>query len=541
MAEPKLPKLPKSKLKPAIQPNRIVGSSAMKTKSGRKVSRLGANISSKNIFSNLQQKDPKLRNVPGLRTVTNLMSVFATPRNEKRIRRELQLLRNTLVETFEIAKLLRTSLSTVGDNKRSGFGKKGAGIFGGILIALAATWDKITNFVSGTVDNIKNIGSDALENLKSIGDSISNFTSEGWENLKDSVSEGLTGLKEWFSGLPIPTLKETGDAIGSAITAIGAFFQLINPVRLGENLASKWFGGKKDENVATVNESDDTSGGTGDGSGDNQEEEKDNSLIASTNLSGLGNVKSPLEGLTAGGFTGKTGDNKDGSGKKLNLSEEDFKMLGYGVSGEAGPGKDKAAVAASILNRVASKDFPNSVSDVVLDKDQYEAITKGTAFHDKELVNFLKSDEGQKEIIEALEMLQGRTDFKGQSQLKNRVASEDPMADPLGNFYHYYWQGDPNRSKPKDWQMPDYNQFIKQAQINGQKTDVSSINEKLNSAEIVTFVMGGNEGAIRSVPKKTRISNTSSPASNSPQLAFLPSSNVDSSNLACKATCNIRA
>ena len=92
-------------------------------------------------------------------------------------------------------------------------------------------------------------------------------------------------------------------------------------------------------------------------------------------------------------------------------------MLAYAISGEAGPGKDKAAVAASILNRVSSKNFPNTVKDVVLDKDQYEAITKGLAFHDEDLVNFLKSDEGQKQIIEALGILQGRTDFKGQSQI----------------------------------------------------------------------------------------------------------------------------
>ena len=30
------------------------------------------------------------------------------------------------------------------------------------------------------------------------------------------------------------------------------------------------------------------------------------------------------------------------------LSDEDYKMLAYAISGEAGPGKDKAAVAASI-------------------------------------------------------------------------------------------------------------------------------------------------------------------------------------------------
>ena len=84
---------------------------------------------------------------------------------------------------------------------------------------------------------------------------------------------------------------------------------------------------------------------------------------------------------------------------------------------------------------------------------------------EKELADFLKSDEGQKQIIEALETLQGRTDFKGQSQLKNRVPSEDPMLDPKGNFYHYFWQGGDGRAKPKDWQMPNYQKIIKLIKI----------------------------------------------------------------------------
>ncbi len=540
MAEPKLPKLPKSKIKPAIQPGKIVGSSAMKTQSGRKISRLASNISTKNTFSNLQRQDPKIRNVPGIRTVTNLMSTFGTPRTEKIIRKELQLLRNTLVETFEIAKLLRTSLSTIGDNKTSGTGKKGGGALLGITLALAATWNKITGFVGGAWQGLKNIGSDAIEGLKNIGDSISEFASEGWEKISDSVSEGLTGLKGWFDEWTskLPTLKETGDAIGSAITAIFGFFQLLNPIKLGEKLASKWFGGKKDE-IATVNESDDTSGDTGDDTeGDNQEENKDNSLIASTNLSGLGNVKSPLEGLTAGGFKGKTGDNKD-DGKKLNLSDEDYKMLAYAISGEAGPGKDKAAVAASILNRVSSKNFPNTVKDVVLDKDQYEAITKGLAFHDEDLVNFLKSDEGQKQIIEALGILQGRTDFKGQSQLKNRVVGEDPMLDPLGNFYHYFWQGDPNRSKPKDWQAPDINQFLKDVDIKGVPKDVSSIKDMFGSAEIIPLVIGGNDGKVASAPKKKGAMTGGTTGGTSSGMKYLSSGNPDSHNLAYRAITGI--
>ena len=52
----------------------------------------------------------------------------------------------------------------------------------------------------------------------------------------------------------------------------------------------------------------------------------------------------------------------------------------------------------------------------------------------------VKFVEGKKNIIKWSGILNGRTDFKGQSMLKYRVASEDPMCHPKGNFYHYHWQ-----------------------------------------------------------------------------------------------------
>jgi len=41
---------------------------------------------------------------------------------------------------------------------------------------------------------------------------------------------------------------------------------------------------------------------------------------------------------------------------------------------------------------------------------------------------------------DAYKIIGDRTDFKGQSMLPYRVASEDPMCDPKGNFYHYRGQ-----------------------------------------------------------------------------------------------------
>ena len=43
-------------------------------------------------------------------------------------------------------------------------------------------------------------------------------------------------------------------------------------------------------------------------------------------------------------------------------------------------------------------------------------------------------------MLKAYDIIGDRTDFKGQSMLRYRVASEDPMCDRKGNFFHHYWQ-----------------------------------------------------------------------------------------------------
>ena len=61
------------------------------------------------------------------------------------------------------------------------------------------------------------------------------------------------------------------------------------------------------------------------------------------------------------------------------------------------------------------------------------------ARYDPALAQRLASPEGQRMIVAMLQQLQGRTDFKGQTQLGNRDAS-DPMFSDRGNFYHYSGQ-----------------------------------------------------------------------------------------------------
>ena len=128
------------------------------------------------------------------------------------------------------------------------------------------------------------------------------------------------------------------------------------------------------------------------------------------------------------------------SGDLSNLTSDDYKNLAYAITSEAGPGKDKYTVAASILNRVKSDRFPNTVKDVIFADGQYEGVYTGKSVYSPEIAADLASPTGQRELTDAFTLLDGRTDFKGQTQLHNRVPEEDPMSDQKGNFYHYYWQ-----------------------------------------------------------------------------------------------------
>ena len=141
---------------------------------------------------------------------------------------------------------------------------------------------------------------------------------------------------------------------------------------------------------------------------------------------GMPNVAPVFQGETPEGLTG--------------LSANDYRELGFIVSAEAGPGDDKYAVAASIINRLADGRFGDSIPEIGRAPGQYEAVYTGKAYYSDELTQDLASPEGQKKIAEMLMLLDGRTDFKGQSQLGNRDPDNDPMVDPLGNFFHYAGQ-----------------------------------------------------------------------------------------------------
>lgn len=122
------------------------------------------------------------------------------------------------------------------------------------------------------------------------------------------------------------------------------------------------------------------------------------------------------------------------------LTVQDYQELAYAVSAEAQRGSDdEFAVAASILNRLASGRYGSTVAEVIRAPGQYEAVYNGIARYEPALAQRLASPEGQRMIVAMLQNLQGRTDFKGQTQLGNRDAS-DPMFSDRGNFYHYAGQ-----------------------------------------------------------------------------------------------------
>lgn len=120
------------------------------------------------------------------------------------------------------------------------------------------------------------------------------------------------------------------------------------------------------------------------------------------------------------------------------LTPADYDHLARTVQVEAAPNTlDEYCVAVSILNRVKSPLYPNTVADVVYAPGQYEGFRYWRPAAKPEVVARLK-DNNKMQI--AYSIIKDRTDFKGQSQLPYRVVAEDPMCASNGNFFHYYWQ-----------------------------------------------------------------------------------------------------
>ena len=122
----------------------------------------------------------------------------------------------------------------------------------------------------------------------------------------------------------------------------------------------------------------------------------------------------------------------------LALSAVDYDHLARTIQVEAAKGTmDEFCVAVSVLNRVRSPHFPNTVADVVYAPGQYQGFDYHRPAADPAVVSRLKDNS---KMLKAYSIIGDRTDFKGQRMLKYRVASEDPMCHNKGNFYHHFWQ-----------------------------------------------------------------------------------------------------
>ena len=207
---------------------------------------------------------------------------------------------------------------------------------------------------------------------------------------------------------------------------------------------------------------------------------------------------------TGPGAAGTVSTLGSGGGSLSGMSDDDWKYLGFVVSAEAQRDTDdEYGVAASVLNRVASKDFPNSIKGVVFQANQYEAVYKGLSRHEPDLVAKLRSPEGQAKIIDALNKLQGRTDFKGTTQYANYVPGEDIKFSSRGNFFHYSWQTGRNSVKPVGFADVDYQRFIKKRNLAPSPQQSSSGNQIIIQPVEVEkpVVIQGGAAAMMSGPK----------------------------------------
>lgn len=152
-------------------------------------------------------------------------------------------------------------------------------------------------------------------------------------------------------------------------------------------------------------------------------------------------IKPTVTAVSSSSSSSSESSPSQSSGGSLNLTDNDFKELAYAVSSEAALGTDdEFGVAANIITRLNSGNYGSSISEIIRAPGQYEGVYKGYSKYSPEIQSRLQSPEGQAKISEFIKRLDGRTEFKGQSMLHNRVKAEDPMFDPSGNFYHYAGQ-----------------------------------------------------------------------------------------------------
>lgn len=116
-----------------------------------------------------------------------------------------------------------------------------------------------------------------------------------------------------------------------------------------------------------------------------------------------------------------------------NLSEKDFNLLAKLTEAEAsGEGyQGKLAVAATVLNRVESGDYPKTVRNVILDQGQYEPVSNERLYNvspNQETINAVR------EALNGIDPTNGATVFWNPTKSPNNVwLNSRPKTVKLGN------------------------------------------------------------------------------------------------------------
>ena len=144
-------------------------------------------------------------------------------------------------------------------------------------------------------------------------------------------------------------------------------------------------------------------------------------------------------------FTPPQSSNLSAGFTNLNsLTDDDWKMLSFGVSGEAERGTDdEFAVAGVILNRLASGRSgghkATNLREVLFAPSQFSAVTGApdgshgpTAYHDAGLLAKLKGN--PQKLQQVMQQLNGITQFRG-TKLYGNMKPGDLKFSPKGNFY----------------------------------------------------------------------------------------------------------
>ena len=351
-------------------------------------------------------------------------------------------------------------------------------------------FDKIVNFglilVTGVLINAipgfkKKIDEFREENKEVIDNVVKTLTvvKDGMVSIFDSITGPASekGAYDWLAKFDSNDQLESGilKEVEKTFNEIGKFANLIDKAlggsgTLGNQFITDRSGNKID--TSRLNLISQTERGSGMSSF--REDSAQNAAL-----------QEKVEARRSSGSIGTISSLGSGNLKLNSLTDQDYSDLAYAVSGEAQRGTDdEYGVAANILTRVADPGYPNTIMGVFTAPGQYAAYSDGGAYRDPQLASKLKANKDK--IADAIQILNGRTDFKGTSQYGN-MGPGDIMFSSRGNFYHYASQRGKNNPAPKN--PPQYWKKLVNSKSNPPKIN-SITRDKNNQASVLNTTIG---------------------------------------------------